>query len=303
MMELRHLRYFVAVAEELHFGRAAARLGISQPPLSQQLRALEQELGAPLLERTSRRVRLTDAGALFLDQAREVIAQADRATNLVRRFTAGDAGELGIGFVSSAPFVAKVAAALYRFRRACPSISLRLAELSRDDQITAIDEGRIDLGFLRSPNRPVIPGTLVAVPYLEEDLLVAMRRDHRLASGSAPIRIETLAEEDFVLNDPKIGAGFNEALEALCRRVGFQIRVVQEVAGLATLLGLVAAGFGITVLPRSLGALHLDDLVYRPLEEPSFISRLWLVHRADCSPSCRRFLALACDGQASRDAS
>lgn len=303
MIELRHLRYFVAVAEELHFGRAASRLGISQPPLSQQLRALEEELGAPLLERTSRRVRLTDAGRLLLAEARATLAQADHAVDVVRRVRRGEAGELAIGFAASAPFVTKVSNALFRYRRAYPDVHLRLAELPRDEQLALVASRELDIGFVRGVEKPRLAAPLIAVQFMEEELLVAMRSDHRLAAADGPLRVGELAEVPMVLYQRRLGAGFNEDFDLLCRNAGFEPLVAQEVAGLATLLGLVAAGFGLTVLVRSMSALQLGDLVYRRLDEPEAISRLWLVHRQEPSATCARFLALACDGAPGSDTS
>jgi DNA-binding transcriptional LysR family regulator len=194
MMELRHLRYFVAVAEELHFGRAARRLGISQPPLSQQLRALEQALGAPLLERTSRRVRLTEAGQLFLIEARATLVQAERASDVVRRVSQGEAGELAIGFAPSAPLVTKVASALFRFREAYPSVELQLSELTRLEQVEMVANGQLDLGFIRGLEPDGTEGLIVS-PFLEEEMILALRRDHPLASHPGPLRIAMLAQE------------------------------------------------------------------------------------------------------------
>ena len=291
-MELRHLGYFVAVADELHFGRAAERLGMSQPPLSQQIRRLEAELGVALFERTSRRVQLTEVGVAFLVEARRTLEQADRAIAVARRAQRGEFGKLAIGFTTSAPFTAAVAKALFDFRTACPDVELALSELPRSVQIARLTDNSLDIGFVRSAAAPVLPEGLVATPLLAEPLVVVMRRDHRLAMGTAPLRIADLVAEDFVLYDQMLGAGFNDLLADLCRSAGFEPRVVQEAGGLASLLGLVAAGFGLTLLSRSLAALHLDSLVYRPLDEPAAISRLWLVHPMAMAPACQRFVGI-----------
>lgn len=291
-MELRHLRFFVAVAEELHFGRAAARLGVSQPPLSQTVRALEEELDVALLERTSRRVRLTEAGRLFLAEARRTLDQASHAAEVARRARVGEVGELSIGFTTSAPFVPRVAGALFAFREAFPLVHLNLSEMSRDAQVAALADDRLDIGFARGEAPPLLPGSIVAETFLEEDMIVALRADHPLALRNAPLRVADLAGEPFVLYERTIGAGFNEHVLALCRSAGFQPRVVQEASGLATLIGLVAAGFGITILSRSLGSLHLDHLAHRTLADAHAISRLWILHRRAPSASGRRFTDL-----------
>jgi DNA-binding transcriptional LysR family regulator len=267
-MELRHFRYFVGVAEELHFGRAAERLGISQPPLSQQIRALETELGVELLERTSRRVRLTEAGTVFLAEARKTLAQADHAVATARRADRGEIGELAIGFITSAPLTPLVSTALFDFRQAYPAVHLDLTEMPCALQIERLADRSLDAGFIRGVEPPVLPPSLVGTMVLGEDILVAMRTDHRLAS-LADLSVVDLLDEAFVLYESKFGSGFNEHLTQLCRQAGFEPRVVQEVGALSTLLGLVAAGFGITVLARSLAALHLDNLVYLPLSSPA----------------------------------
>jgi DNA-binding transcriptional LysR family regulator len=157
MMELRHLRYVVALAEELHFGRAAARLGISQPPLSQQIQALEAELGARLFERSNRRVALTEVGRLFLEQARMVLAAADRAAEVARRAQRGEIGEIRIAFTASAPFTTLIPQTIFAFRRSHPDVHLQLQEMPTRQQIEALAERRLQIGFLRNPTFPPVP--------------------------------------------------------------------------------------------------------------------------------------------------
>ncbi|HET8613218.1 MAG TPA: LysR substrate-binding domain-containing protein [Sphingomonas sp.] len=291
-MELRHLRYFVRVAEELHFGRAADLLGISQPPLSQQIRALELELGVDLFDRTSRRVRLTEAGRLFLAEARRTLDQAAHAVDIARRVQSGETGELAIGFGTSVPLISFVTRALLEYRAAYPAVHLTLGEMSRDAQIAGIAEGRIDLGLFRGFDPPSLPESLIAKRLWDEDIRIAMRDDHPLAASGKPVRLAEIADEPFVLYEPDLGAGFTDHLGLLFRRAGRQLRVAQEVSGLTSLLGLVAAGFGITALSRSLSRLRLDHLVCRRLDEPDAVSRLWLIHRESLSPAARRFTAL-----------
>ncbi|MFT3967233.1 MAG: LysR substrate-binding domain-containing protein [Sphingobium sp.] len=289
-MDLRHLRYFLCVAEEMHFGRAAQRLGISQPPLSQQIRALEEELGVRLFERTSRRVRLTDAGRLFEPEARQTLAQADRAAQTARRAHRGEIGHFGLGFTASAPFVPRVADALYRFRQEHPGVALVLQELGRDEQIARVEQGQLDIGIIRGFEQPSLPPGLRLESLLEEDMLLAMRQDHPLALRSADPAIADLAGEPLVLYGNANGAGFNEHLLALCQAAGFRADVAYEAGSFATLLGLVAAGFGATVLARSLARLHVDTLVYRHFAAP-VTTRLWMVYRDDLSPTARIFKA------------
>ncbi|WP_298400286.1 LysR substrate-binding domain-containing protein [Sphingobium sp.] len=287
-MDLRHLRYFLCVAEEMHFGRAARRLGISQPPLSQQIRALEEELGVRLFERTSRRVTLTDVGRLFAPEARAALDRADRAMHVARQAQSGEIGRLAIGFTASGPFVPRVARALYAFRQSRPGVELALREESRDEQIDALERHRLDIGIIRGFDPPALPDGLVALTLAEEEMLLAIREDHPFASRDDALDIADLDGEAMVFYNAVNGAGFNEHFFALCSQAGFAPNIVQEAGSLATLLGLVAAGFGATVLAHSLTRLHVDTLVYRQLTPP-VMSRLWLIHRTEASPTTLAF--------------
>lgn len=291
-MELRQLRYFVRVAEELHFGRAAALLGISQPPLSQQIRALEEELGLALFERTSRRVKLTEPGRLFLAEARRTLEQAGRTVEIARRARLGQYGELSIGFTASVPFVPEVASALFKFRQTHPAVHLQFDEMAHPEQVAALADRRLDLGFIRSAEAPTLPAGLVATAFLEEDLLVAMHADHVLARDGTPVPISAIAREPFILYERRAGAGFNDHLFGLFRDAGLEPHIVLETSGPTTLLGLVAAGFGLTVVARSLTALHLDKVAYREIDCANAISRLWLVHPESMSPACQSLVAM-----------
>ena len=192
-MELRHLRYFIAVAEELHFGRAAQVLGISQPPLSQQIQALEQEVGARLFERTNRRVELSEAGRLFLAEARLVLAQVDKAADVARRAQLGQLGELKIGFTSSAPFNSSIPQAIFAFRQAFPAVHLALQEMSSKEVAEALVDESVQVGIMR----PLpLPESLVAVELFREPLVAIIRADHPLAVGSEEgLQLSALAAE------------------------------------------------------------------------------------------------------------
>jgi len=291
-MELRHLRYFIGVADELHFGRAARKLGISQPPLSQQIRALEEEIGIELFDRTSRRVRLTDAGLIFLVEARRVLDQAQHALDVARRIREGEEGELAIGFSTSAPFVPVFAAALSRFRAAHPAIHLTLNELGREAQIAQMAEGVLDLAFVRSFDRPALPEGFTASLIQEEPLLIALRDDHPLALLNRPLTIPELADQPFVIFNREVGRGFNEHLATLMARAGFRLNVVQEVGGLSTMLSLVGAALGVTAISGSLSVLKTGRVVYRQLEAEDAVSRLWLVRGAAASLIARSFVSM-----------
>lgn len=290
-MELRHLRYFVCVAEELHFGRAAERLGISQPPLSQQIRALEDQLGVRLFDRTSRRVRLTEAGRQFLPQAHETLVQADRAARIARLAHSGDIGRLSLGLSPSVPFIPHVMDALARFRHAYPEVNLELGELARDEQIVGVERGNLDIGIVRSFNALPLPPTVQAFHLQREDMVLAMRRDHRLAALDRHLMLADIRDEPLVLFGSMIGAGFNEMLEDHCAKLGFRPNVTLEASSFGTLLGLTAAGLGITMLSRSLARFNIDTLVFREIELP-FASDLMVLHLRDVSPATRNFRAL-----------
>lgn len=287
-MELRHLRYFVCLAEDMHFGRAAQRLGMSQPPLSQQIRALEDELGARLFDRTSRRVTLTEAGRLFLPEARLALSQVDRAAQVARLAQHGQLGRLALGFTASAPFVPQIADALYNFRQAHANVELKVHELGRDDQVARIERGDLDIGIIRGVAAPTLPTGLLSICLLEEDMLLAVRQDHVLAQRDTDPAIADLAGVPFVLYATTSSADFNDHFFDLCGMAGFKPDITLEVGSFATLLGLVAAGFGATILARSLSRLHVDKLVLRPLS-PEVRTSLWMIHRCDLPPTAQAF--------------
>lgn len=288
-MELRHLRYFLCVADEMHFGRAAMKLGISQPPLSQQIRALEEELGVRLFDRTSRRVRLTEVGRLFEPEARQTLMQAERAAQIARMAHRAEIGRLVLGFTVSGPFVPSVARALYRFRQACPDVELILREQERGEQIENVRNCQLDIGIVRDYQRPVLPEGLVTQCLLQEDMVLALRADHRLAMRPDPPRIEDLAAEPLVLYGAANGTGFIEHFFLLCQQAGFVPQIAHEARSLATLLGLVAAGFGPTIIAQSMVRLHMDNVVNRPFHPP-VTSSLWLIYSEDISPTGQAFL-------------
>jgi DNA-binding transcriptional LysR family regulator len=291
-MELRHLRYFVAVADALHFGRAAAQLGVSQPPLSQQIRALEDLLGVRLFERSSRKVALTEAGRVFLDQARATLAQAEHAIDVAKRAARGDFGKLAIGFNPSAPFVPAVARAIFAFRQLYPDVRIELLELSPGAQVAALAAGDIDISFLRSPTPPVVPPGIVATHVLEERLFIAMRSDHRLARKTS-LSFRDLHGEPmiFYARDQKgsFATNFLEMLHA----EGVDPLVAQDVREISTMFGLVVAGLGVAVLAESLCALQPAGLAYRALRGKKAISSLWILSAKDAEGlAARQFLTI-----------
>ncbi|MDO3739948.1 LysR family transcriptional regulator [Pseudomonas aeruginosa] len=290
-MELRHLRYFIAVAEELHFGRAAERLGISQPPLSQQIQALEEEIGARLFERTNRRVELTDAGRLFLDESRQVLAQVDKAVLLARRAHLGELGELKIGFTSSAPFTSTIPSSIHAFRKAYPDVHLDLQEMSSRQVLKALLEESLQVGVIRPL---ALPDAAHWVELFREPLVAVLRADHPLAAGSEDgLAIAALAEEPFVFFPRSYGTGLYDQVIALTRQAGFSPRIAQEASEAMTIIGLVSAGLGVSILPASFRRTRVDGVVYRTLSDPEATTAVWLVRRQnEGSPLALSFIDL-----------
>jgi len=293
-MELRHLRYFVAVAEELHFHRAAARLHISQPPLSQQIRALEQELGVVLLERNRRRVELTAAGASFLAAARAILEAVDRAAETARRVAAGEVGSLSLGFVGSAMFGPTLPAILRDFASRHPDVELQLRELQTAEQLDALARGRIDVGVIRGPlqSATLAPGLELAVIH-REHLVVALPEAHPLAALSR-LRAADLRGETFVILRRSEAPGLWSPLASVMGSAGGPPEDVLEVAEMQTIIGLVAGGFGISLVPSSVSDTDRPGVTFRPLADPSPAIELALAWaRDERSPVRDAFLALA----------
>lgn len=272
-IELRHLRYFIAVAEELHFGHAAARLNISQPPLSQQLQILEQQIGARLFARTNRSVSLTEAGRQFLADSRQILSQVDDAAARAARLHHGETGELRIGFTSSAPFIKAVSDTLSTFRRRYPDVHIQTRETNTREQIVPLNEGALDLGLMRNTH---LPDTLVWERVLREPLLAMVPRDHPLASQPC-VSLRELAREPFVFFDPHVGTGLYDDILGLMRRYDLTPAITQEVGEAMTIIGLVAAGLGVSILPASFRRVQLLEMCWLPIEEQDAVSEMWLV--------------------------
>ncbi len=275
-MEIRHLRYFVAVAEELHFGRAAQRLGMAQPPLSQQIRRLEQELGVQLLQRSKRRVQLTEPGRAFLDEARKVIAQVGIAVAVAQRASRGEVGRLAIGFLGAATF-SLLPAILKVFRQRYPGVEIELHELKSSELIQSLHQGRIHVGLVRMP---VNDELLSVEPILQEKLVVALPEHHLLAEKPR-VDFRDLAGEAFLLPPRQLAPGFYEQLAELSQRAGFSLRIGAEASQLQTILNLVAAGMGITVVPESVMQMGGRGVVFKRLPEPEPTMEIAVAWRRD----------------------
>ncbi|MCO7262110.1 LysR family transcriptional regulator [Dickeya zeae] len=274
-IELRHLRYFIAVAEELHFGRAAERLHISQPPLSQQIQALEEQIGAQLLERNNRNVRLTQAGELFLKEAWAIISQVNQAAERAARIQRGEIGELNIGFTSSAPFVKQVSRSLLQFRQRYPEVHIQMMEINTKQQIAPLLDGKLDLGVMR--NNP-LPDTLRHQLLLHEPMVAVVHEEHPLASvPGGHISIQQLANEPFVFFAREVGTALYDEVMNLLKKYGITPYITQEVGEAMTIIGLVSSGLGVSLLPASFRRIRIDGVKYLSLQEKDAISEMWLV--------------------------
>jgi DNA-binding transcriptional LysR family regulator len=262
-VEIRHLRYFIAVAEELHFGRAAQRLGMAQPPLSQQIRRLEEELGVQLLQRTKRRVQLTGPGRAFLEEARKTVAQMSRAAEVAQRASRGEVGRLAIGFLGAATY-SLLPAILKVFRSRFPGVEIELNELKSSELIQSLHQGRIHVGLVRMP---VNDEVLAVEPILQERLVVALPEQHPLARKPR-IAFAELADEAFLAPPRQLATSFHDQLTELARQAGFNLRLGAEASQLQTILSLVAAGMGVTLVPESVTQMGSRGVVFKRLPDP-----------------------------------
>jgi len=291
-VELRHLRYFVAVAEEGHVTRAAERLGIQQPPLSQQIRALETELDVQLFRRKPRGVELTQAGEALLGEARGILDRVEYAAAAARRTGRGEAGRIGLGFTSSASFHPFVPRIIREFREASPLVALTLEEAGTGELVDGLRAERIDAAFVRSPIGAA--AELAVHSVLKEEMVAALPTGHPLA-GAARTRLPLVAlePETFILYRRPLGPGLYDAIIAACQRAGYSPRVGQEAPRMLATLSLVAAGLGVTLIPASMQRMGIDGVAYRPLaRNAGLIAPLNLAYRRDESaPAVRRFIA------------
>ena len=291
-MELRHLRYFVAVAEEGHVTRAAERLGIQQPPLSQQIRALETELDAQLFHRKPRGVELTPAGRAFFDEAKAILARVGDAIAATKRAARGEAGRIGIGFTSSASFHPFVPRAIRAFRERHLLVALTLEESGTTELVEALRSEAIDAAFVRSPVGE--SADLTIRPLLEESMVAALPSGHALSGAGNPLPLAALAGETFVLYRRPVGPGLHDAIIAACDRAGFSPQIGQEAPRMQSTLSLVAAGLGVTLVPKSMSRLEAEGVAYRALDQSvQLTAPLNLAYRrSEISEAVRRFVSL-----------
>ncbi|WP_067816882.1 LysR family transcriptional regulator [Actinomadura kijaniata] len=289
-MNLDHFRSLVALAEELHFARAAQRCGLSQPQLSRQVRRVEEELGVLLFERTTREVRITPAGEAFVAEARRSLEHADRAVLAARRLGRGESGRLVVGFVGSAAHTL-LPPVLRRFRDRYPGVELDLRELPSARQAEELAEGTLDVGVLYAP---VHQDGLETRELFRGRLLAALPRTHPHAHRD-PLPLSALADEGFVLFPRELGTALHAAITRAARAAGFEVRVVQEAVQMQTIVGLVAAGIGVSIVPWAVAAgSRRDDVVFRRLSPDVHGVSLHLAwRRGDPNPAVRGFRSVA----------
>ncbi|MFW3170839.1 LysR substrate-binding domain-containing protein [Geodermatophilus sp. CPCC 206100] len=288
-MELRHLRYFVAVAEELHFRRAAEKLHIAQPALSKQVSALEHELGVRLLERDRRGVTLTEAGRVFLAEAVEVLARAGNAVDRARAVVRGEVGRLAIGFIQPA-LADLLPRSLRVFRRHYPGVVLTLSETTTRTALEGVADRSIHLAFVRLPitPRPDLRTELVS----EEPVQLVVPRGHRFA-GRPSVRLEEIADEELVLLDRSVEPMLHDYYVTACNRAGFSPRVAHEVSSTSIAIGLVAGGLGIAFVPASARFAAQPTVAHVPLEDAGLTLTMGAMWRAGPQPAAlANFLAL-----------
>ncbi len=275
------MRYFVAVAEHRHITRAAEHLGIQQPPLTQQIQALERELGVSLLRRHPRGVELTPAGESFFADAMEILQMVDRAIEAAGQTARGQRGRVRVGMTNSTPFHPLLPRVMRAFRESAPNVALTLQEGGTGELVDAVRAGRLDAAFTRSALTNA--ADLVVEVLLKEDLVVALPARHPLAespSGRLRVRLRLLADDDFILYRRPSGPGLYDTIITACHRAGFSPRISQEVPVITSTLNLVAAGLGVSVVPASLSRHHIEGVVYAALVgRPKLLAPLNLTYR------------------------
>ncbi|WP_231828104.1 LysR substrate-binding domain-containing protein [Pseudocitrobacter corydidari] len=290
-MQFRLMRHFITVAEELHMHRAAERLNMAQPALSQQIKTLEERLGVTLFHRAHRRLTLTPAGEAFLEKSKIALNMVDQAILDARQTARGEQGVLNLGCVSSAIFDGKLPAVLRDIHAQWPNITLSLTTGNVQTLYAALQSNQLDVAIIRAP-LPLLPEALQCKPFTSEKTVLALPRHHPLA-GSAALTLTSLKEDKWItLRDPE-GIGLEQYFNDACRQAGFQPKVVQYATEVSTVISLVAAGFGIALLPASATAVRLENVAYIDIIDRLEESELTLVcHRIVRSEVLKKFLAI-----------
>lgn len=277
-MDLRQLRYFVTLAEELHFRRAAERLNITQAPLSVAIQTLEREIGAQLFHRTQRRVALTEIGAALRDHALAILDRVERSRADIQDMVNGEAGQLRIGFTAATSLLSFFPEIVSAFRHRHPKVQIALRELSSADQVEALQNRGIDVGILRSYNAKQ-PVDISFTKLLRDRLVVAMHTRNPLCAVKR-LMITDLRDQDFIFYPHHSGVGIYDQFIDLCAARSFVPNIVQEAKDASTIIGLAATGLGVAVVPSELQCISLPNVVYKPLADEDAVTELVLASRA-----------------------
>ena len=290
-MELRHIRYFLAVAEERNFTRAAARIGIGQPPLSLQIRDLEDEVGASLFRRVPKGAELTEAGIAFLENVQALPAQVGRAVRAAQRAARGETGSLRVGFTGSAPFNPIVTAAIRSFKRSYPDVELSLEESNTARLLGSLKENVLDVVFLRS--KALEGDDLQLRSLLDEPMLVVLPASHP-AARSAKVDLRLMRDDALILTPRGIGQTLYDTVISACRRAGFEPILGQSAPQMGSVVNLVAAELGFSLVPESMSQLQVTGVTYRAIKGDTPVARLALAFRRhDTSGIVRNFVSQA----------
>lgn len=290
--DLRQWRYFVTVADERHFGRAAARLSMTQPPLSQAIRALEEALGVALFARTKRSVELTAVGAALLPEVERLLAAADALPPLAQSLARGEAGALSLAFVSTADY-GLLPHLLREFGARNPRVRLQLTEATSDVQIDELAAGRIDAGLIIPPVPPRHAAALSYLPVAREPLVLAMPADASAAGEETPVRLAEVADLPLVIFPRRLAPGFYDIITGCYGAAGVTPRIGQEAIQMQTIVSLVSAGMGVALVPQSLRNLRRTGVIYRPLAADAPVVETGLAWRTDdVSPVLAAFIEI-----------
>lgn len=291
MLTLRHYELLIVLSEELHFGRAAERLGISQPQLTQQLKQMEELIGTLLFARNRRRVELAPAGALLLPEARAVLRHAQRAEAVALQAAQGAIGDLALGYIGASAVNGILAQLLKDYRARAPETRLRLSLMDLDRQIPEVAAGNLDAGIVRLPY-PGLPDDLAVRTLCEERMMLALPEGHPLACSDAPLRLADLADEPFLATHLPGNSGFAAAMSRACTEAGVTPNIVHRSPQFSAIVSLVAAGLGVAMVPEATQRVAIPGAVYRPLADVTQTANISLVYRKSSeNPALHLFLS------------
>lgn len=286
-IELRHLRYFLATAEELNYGRAAERLDIAQPGLSQQIKSLENIIGTPLLDRTRRGVRLTLAGELFAVEARKTLAHAERALTAAQTAGRGEVGSIAIGYLGSAAYTGMLTKLVNTFRMDFPEVELQISAMEMTQQLDQLSLGKLDIGFIRPPIP--LPIGITTLPILQEPLCLALPAVHQLASRDR-VPLSAMSQDTFITPFHAPEVSFHKHTTTACQGVGFYPRLGPQGRDFMTIATMVSVGIGVALVPQSVKCIQLPGIRYKAIEGNPIFSELAVAfRRSEPSPAARAF--------------